>query len=143
MRTNALSTQIWGPLERVMAVLAAEIERAAGRRAATGIRHEGAAGAGAAVIQALVIRSSASAWPGTTSWVEILAVVLAIAYVLLAIRQSIACWVAAFVSSCLYVWVFFAARLYMDSALNVFYAAMAVYGFWQWRQVAGKAARSR
>jgi uncharacterized protein YqgV (UPF0045/DUF77 family) len=28
--TNALSTQIFGPLERVMAILAAEIERSAG-----------------------------------------------------------------------------------------------------------------
>jgi nicotinamide mononucleotide transporter len=71
----------------------------------------------------------------TTSWTEILAFVLALAYLLLAIRQSIVCWVAAFVSSCLYVWVFFAARLYMDSALNAFYAVMAVYGFWQWHLV--------
>ncbi|HTV98168.1 MAG TPA: nicotinamide riboside transporter PnuC [Steroidobacteraceae bacterium] len=70
----------------------------------------------------------------TTSWTEIVAVLLAVAYLLLAIRQSIACWVAAFVSSCLYVWVFFDARLYMDSALNLFYAVMAVYGFWQWRR---------
>jgi nicotinamide mononucleotide transporter len=69
----------------------------------------------------------------TTSWVEILAVVLAIAYLLLAIRQSISCWVAAFVSSCLYVWVLFGARLYMESVLNVFYAVMAMYGFWEWR----------
>ena len=76
----------------------------------------------------------ARAW-STTSWTEILAFVLALAYVLLAIRQSIACWIAAFVSSCLYVWVFFGARLYMDSVLNVFYAVMAVYGFWQWRTV--------
>ena len=74
----------------------------------------------------------AGAWR-TTSWIEILAVVLAVAYLLLAIRQSIACWLAAFVSSCLYVWVLFAARLYMESVLNGFYAAMAVYGFWQWR----------
>jgi uncharacterized protein YqgV (UPF0045/DUF77 family) len=28
--TNALSTQVFGPLERVMAILAAEIERSAG-----------------------------------------------------------------------------------------------------------------
>jgi nicotinamide mononucleotide transporter len=75
----------------------------------------------------------ASAW-STTSWIEILAVVLAVAYLLLAIRQSIGCWIAAFVSSCLYVWVFFGARLYMDSLLNLFYAAMAVYGFQQWRR---------
>jgi nicotinamide mononucleotide transporter len=69
----------------------------------------------------------------TTSWVEILAVALAIAYLLLAIRQSLSCWAAAFVSSCLFVWVFFGARLYMESVLNGFYAAMAVYGFWEWR----------
>jgi nicotinamide mononucleotide transporter len=74
----------------------------------------------------------AGVWRGT-SWAEILAVVLAIAYLLLAIRQSISCWVAAFVSSCLYIWVLFGARLYMESLLNAFYAAMAVYGFWEWR----------
>jgi nicotinamide mononucleotide transporter len=85
------------------------------------------------VTNALMVQL-ARAW-STTSWTEILAVVLALAYVLLAIRQSIVCWVAAFVSSCLYVWVFFGARLYMDSLLNLFYAVMAVYGFWQWRSV--------
>jgi nicotinamide mononucleotide transporter len=74
-----------------------------------------------------------SAWRGT-SWIEIIAAALAVAYLLLAIRQRIECWVAAFVSSCLYVWVLFTARLYMESLLNAFYAAMAVYGFWQWRQ---------
>ena len=85
------------------------------------------------MIQALLVQLAQAL--RTTSWTEILAFVLALAYVLLAIRQSIACWVAAFVSSCLYVWVFFVARLYMDSVLNVFYAVMAVYGFWQWRTV--------
>lgn len=74
----------------------------------------------------------ANAWR-STSWIEILAVVLAVLYLLLAIRQSIGCWIAAFVSSCLYVWVLFGARLYMESLLNAFYAAMAVYGYWQWR----------
>jgi nicotinamide mononucleotide transporter len=77
-----------------------------------------------------------SAWRDT-SWVEILAAVLAVAYLLLAIRQRLECWVAAFVSSCLYVWVLFAAHLYMESVLNAFYAAMAVYGFRQWHRGAG------
>ena len=79
------------------------------------------------------------AWRGT-SWTEVTAAALAVAYLLLAIRQSISCWVAAFVSSCLYVWVMFWARLYMESVLNGFYAAMAVYGFWQWRERRGGAA---
>jgi nicotinamide mononucleotide transporter len=74
-----------------------------------------------------------SAWHDT-SGIEFTAAALAVAYLLLAIGQRLSCWLAAFVSSCLYVWVLFMARLYMESVLNVFYAAMAVYGFWQWRQ---------
>jgi nicotinamide mononucleotide transporter len=73
-----------------------------------------------------------SAWHDT-SWIELLAAALAVAYLLLAIGQHLSCWLAAFISSALYVWVFFSARLYMESVLNVYYAAMAVYGFWQWR----------
>jgi nicotinamide mononucleotide transporter len=74
-----------------------------------------------------------TAWRGS-SWLEICAVVLALLYVILAVKQSIACWYAAFVSSCLYVLILFSARLYMESILNVFYALMAVYGFYSWRQ---------
>ena len=74
---------------------------------------------------------AASAWR-TTGAVEILAAVLAVVYLLLAIKQRRGCWIAAFWSSCLYVWVLFGAGLYMESALNAFYAAMAVYGLWQW-----------
>ncbi|HME40229.1 MAG TPA: nicotinamide riboside transporter PnuC [Steroidobacteraceae bacterium] len=81
----------------------------------------------------------ASAWRDT-SWIEIIAAALAVAYLLLAIRQRLECWVAAFVSSCLYVWVLFGAHLYMESVLNAFYAAMAVYGFWQWQHGNGGAA---
>ena len=77
-----------------------------------------------------------SAWHDT-SWIELLAAALALAYVPLAIGQRLSCWLASFVSSVLYVWVFFSARLYMESVLNAFFAAMAVYGFWQWRQGKG------
>lgn len=73
-----------------------------------------------------------SAWHDT-SWIELVAAALAVAYLLLAIGQYLSCWLAAFISSALYVWVFFNAHLYMESVLNVFYAAMAVYGFWQWQ----------
>ncbi len=75
----------------------------------------------------------ASAWR-ETGWIEIIAAALAVAYLLLAIRQRLECWIAAFVSSCLYVWVLFGARLYMESLLNAFYAVMAAYGYWQWQR---------
>ncbi len=76
-----------------------------------------------------------SAWRDT-SWVEIFAAALAVAYVLLAIRQRIECWAAAFTSSCLYVWVLFGAHLYMESVLNAFYAVMAV--IWVLAMAAGQ-----
>jgi nicotinamide mononucleotide transporter len=80
-----------------------------------------------------------SAWH-ETSGIELLAAALAVAYLLLAIRQRLSCWIAAFISSCLYIWVLFSAHLYMESVLNAFYAAMAVYGYWQWRRGAAGSA---
>jgi nicotinamide mononucleotide transporter len=64
---------------------------------------------------------------------ESLAVVLAIAYLLLVIRQNIWCWVCAGLSSTIYVWLLADAKLYMQSILYAFYVAMAVYGWISWR----------
>ena len=75
--------------------------------------------------------------------IEYAAAALAVLYLLLAIRQWRSCWVAAFTSSCLYVVVLFRAHLYMESLLNVFYAAMALYGYRSWRSVAGEASAVR
>ena len=58
----------------------------------------------------------------------------AVAYIALAIRQSLWCWPAALISSALAVVVVLDARLYMDVALQAFYVAMAVYGWQQWRR---------
>ena len=68
-----------------------------------------------------------------TSLIELIAMALALAYLLFAIRASAWCWPLAFVSSALYVYVFAGAHLYMDAVLNIFFAAMAVYGWYQWR----------
>lgn len=67
-----------------------------------------------------------------TSLSELVAVVLAIAYLLLAIRQNIWCWVCAAGSTAIYIALFVDAKLYMESALNAFYFAMAVYGWIVW-----------
>ena len=72
------------------------------------------------------------AWQLTSGW-EIIAVVFAIAYVLLAIKESIWCWPAALISTLIYVFLFFDVNLYMDSALQIFYIIMAVYGWLLWR----------
>ena len=66
-------------------------------------------------------------------WIEPVAVILAIAYLLLAIKQNISCWFAAFFSSLLYFFVMYSAGLYMEAGLQIFYCFMAVYGWTQWR----------
>jgi nicotinamide mononucleotide transporter len=65
--------------------------------------------------------------------VEAAGVILGVLYLVLAIRENLWCWPAAFLSSVLTVIVMFDARLYSEAALNVFYAAMAIYGWYQWR----------
>lgn len=63
---------------------------------------------------------------------ELVAVLFAIAYLILAIRQNIWCWPSAGISTALYIWLFFDARLYMESVLNGFYLVMAIYGWAVW-----------
>jgi nicotinamide mononucleotide transporter len=65
--------------------------------------------------------------------VEAVSVLLGIVYLVLAIRESLWCWPAAFLSSVLTMAVVFDARLYSEVALNAYYAAMAAYGWYQWR----------
>jgi nicotinamide mononucleotide transporter len=64
---------------------------------------------------------------------EAVAVALAVAYLLLAVRQNSWCWAAALASTTIYTALFLRAGLYMESALQLFYVAMAVYGWHRWR----------
>ncbi len=63
---------------------------------------------------------------------ELFAVLLAIAYLLLAIRQNIWCWFCAAISTAIFVYLFLQSKLYMESFLNIFYFAMAIYGWYIW-----------
>ncbi len=75
--------------------------------------------------------------------VEWIAVALAFAYVLLAIRQSRWCWPAAAASGGIYLVLFARGGLPMQAALQVFYIAMAAYGWHAWRAAHGKPAELR
>lgn len=65
---------------------------------------------------------------------ELVAVVLAVAYLLLAMRQSQWCWPAAFVSTTIYTVLFWESALLMESILSAYYLIMAVYGWWSWHK---------
>jgi len=69
----------------------------------------------------------------TSPW-EAAAALLGLAYLLLAVRRNLLCWLCAFVSTSIYLVLFARAALYMQSLLQVFYLAMAVYGFIDWRR---------
>ena len=71
---------------------------------------------------------------------ELLAVTLALAYLLLAIRQNAWCWPAALLSAALFLLLMYRAQLYVQSVLQLFYMAMAVYGWRRWR--AGEGGRT-
>jgi len=68
------------------------------------------------------------------SYWEVIAVVLGIAYLVLAMRENSLCWYAAFGSTAIFSWLFFDVSLVMESALNVYYLAMAVYGWCVWNK---------
>ncbi|MBT4161265.1 MAG: nicotinamide mononucleotide transporter [Gammaproteobacteria bacterium] len=72
---------------------------------------------------------------------ELTAVILAIAYLLLAVRQKLSCWYAAFVSTAIFLYVFWQVNLYMESALQVYYLAMAIYGWWSWKNSGGESTK--
>lgn len=74
-----------------------------------------------------ILDAARAMWP----W-EVLAVILAIAYLVLAIRENIFCWPAAIASTGIYTVLMFEVGLYMESGLQVFYIAMALYGWVNW-----------
>jgi nicotinamide mononucleotide transporter len=77
------------------------------------------------------------------SFAEWIAVALALAYVLLAIRQDRWCWPAAAASAAIYLVLFARGGLPMQAVLQAFYIVMAVYGWFAWRADHGQASELR
>ena len=66
------------------------------------------------------------------SALELFAAVTGAVSVWLSVRQNIWSWPTAIVNVVLYAFVFHGARLYADMALQVVYAVLSVYGWYQW-----------
>ena len=67
------------------------------------------------------------------NWIEITAVILAIFYLVLVVKQNILCWVCGIISSILYFFIMHSAGLYMEAYLQIFYVFMGFYGWSQWK----------
>ncbi len=74
------------------------------------------------------------AWNSPVTWLELVAFVLAIALVIFNIRVNALGWPLAIASSLLYFLLFWKSRLYGDASLQIFFAVVAGWGWWQWRR---------
>lgn len=70
----------------------------------------------------------------TISIIEIVAVFLAVVYLVLAAYQNNWCWAAAAISSAIYIKICFDAQLYIESGLQFFYLVMAAVGYFNWKK---------
>ncbi|MGB5130975.1 MAG: nicotinamide mononucleotide transporter family protein, partial [Steroidobacteraceae bacterium] len=70
---------------------------------------------------------------GSAGPAELAAVALGLAYIVLAIRQQRACWIAGGASTAIYIVVFLKADLFLQAGLQVAYGVMSVYGWLAWR----------
>ena len=71
-------------------------------------------------------------WGGPVSGLEIIAFVLAVQMVVLNMRVNALAWPLAIVSSLLYFALFWNSKLYGDASLQIFFAVVALWGWWQW-----------
>lgn len=65
-------------------------------------------------------------------WMENLAVVATVAGIWLTARRKLICWPVTLLADLLYLAVFYQARLFSDSLLQIFFVGFTLYGWWHW-----------
>ncbi|AYF86260.1 nicotinamide riboside transporter PnuC [Pseudomonas sp. JS3066] len=63
---------------------------------------------------------------------ELIAASLGVLAVWLTVRQNPWCWPIGLVMVLMYSWIFFEVKLYSDMLLQLVYAVLQLYGWWQW-----------
>ncbi|WP_319228593.1 nicotinamide riboside transporter PnuC [Draconibacterium orientale] len=66
------------------------------------------------------------------NYIEILGAILGLVYIFFSIKQHILTWPTGLLTSALYVFVFFNARLYADMGLQAYYVVISIYGWYFW-----------
>jgi len=68
----------------------------------------------------------------TANWLEIAGFLTTLVGIWLTTRRTMACWPFVLAADLLYLAVFYRARLFSDSLLQVFFVAFTLYGWWNW-----------
>jgi len=71
-------------------------------------------------------------------WLEIFAVITGLLYVYLQIKQNKIMWIVGFISSLMFVYIFFSSKFYAQSAIYGYYVIISVYGYWKWHTATGR-----
>lgn len=66
------------------------------------------------------------------TWAEVIAFVLAVWMVICNMRVHALAWPLALVSSLLYFLLFWSGKLYGEASLQLVFAALSIWGWWQW-----------
>ena len=65
-------------------------------------------------------------------YVELVATITALIYLYFSIRGHILLWLFGIISSLIYVYVCFKARIYADMSINAYYVVISIYGWIHW-----------
>ena len=65
-------------------------------------------------------------------WLDIVTSVLGLLYILFEYRASAWLWLVGFVMQALGIVLYYQKGLYADCAMEVYYLAMTIYGYWRW-----------
>lgn len=68
----------------------------------------------------------------SSNYIELLGLIFGLLYLVLSIKQNIWCWPVGFVTSALYIYVFFVTKFYADMGLQVYYLFVSIYGWYNW-----------
>lgn len=66
------------------------------------------------------------------NYIELLGFIFGLLYIIFSIKQNIWCWPVGFITSALYIYVFFVSKFYADMGLQVYYLLVSIYGWYNW-----------
>lgn len=66
------------------------------------------------------------------NYIEVLGVITSLVYLYFSIKQSILLWPFGFLSSALFIYIFYINRFYADMSLQGYYLFISIYGWYHW-----------
>lgn len=66
------------------------------------------------------------------NYIELIGTILSLLYLYFSIKQKTILWFFGMISSGIYVWIYYKAKIYADMGLYVYYVGVSIYGWYIW-----------